>query len=145
MKKDCRALGSDSVAMFPASRPRLKVAKKSFQMLILVNEDGEILLERRPPSGIWGGLWALPANDDGRDLQQRLGIDTAKLQLLPSLKHQLTHIEMTIQPLICHSEPVARGVECTSDQNWFGPDEWPALGLPKPVRQILETQESGRT
>jgi A/G-specific adenine glycosylase len=140
VQKNCMAYKQDTVALFPSRRPRLKVAKKSFQMLILINGNGEVLLERRPPSGIWGGLWSLPADDDGRCLRQRLGIETAELQPLPSLRHQLTHVLMSIQPLIGHSVPVAEGVECTSDQGWFGQDEWPNLGLPKPVRQLLETQ-----
>lgn len=139
VRENCMAYEQDTVALFPAKRPRLKVANKSFQMLILINGDGEILLERRPPSGIWGGLWSLPADDDGRCLQQRLAIKTSELQPLPILKHQLTHIQMSIQPLIGLTEPVAKSVECTSDQGWFGQDEWPNLGLPKPVRQLLET------
>jgi A/G-specific adenine glycosylase len=142
VQKHCKAFAEDTVALFPASRPRLKITKKSFQMLILINENGKVLLERRPPSGIWGGLWSLPADDDGRPLQQRLGIESSELRSLPGLKHQLTHVQMSIQPLISHSEPVARSVECSSDQSWFGQDDWPNLGLPKPVRQLLETHWS---
>jgi A/G-specific adenine glycosylase len=145
LRKTCKAFRNDAVALFPASRPRPKISKKSFRMLVLINAEGQVLLERRPPSGIWGGLWSLPADDDGRPLHTRFSIKNGEFLALSRLKHQLTHIQMDILPLICHSEPVARGVECASDQSWFGPDEWPALGLPKPVRQILETQEIGKT
>ena len=139
VNKNCKAFGTDSVEQFPGSRPRLKISKKSFRMLILVDKYGSVLLERRPPTGIWGGLWSLPADDDGQPIQQRLGLNGNKLQALPSLQHQLTHIHMTINPLFGHTELVARGVECTPDQGWFGQQEWVALGLPKPVRQLLET------
>ena len=62
------------------------------------------------------------------------------------MQHQLTHIQMTIHPLIGHTELPARGVECTPDQGWFGQQDWPELGLPKPVRQLLEKHlESGET
>ena len=124
---------------YPSTRPPLKITKKSFQMLILTDDNGSVLLERRPPAGIWGGLWSLPADDNGLPVQQRLGVDNNKLEALPSLQHQLTHIHMTIHPLIGHTEPATTGVECTADQRWFGQQEWPALGLPKPVRQLLET------
>ena len=70
VQKNCRARQQGSVHLFPAKRPRLKVTKKTFQMVILINDNNEVLLERRPPSGIWGGLWSLPADDDGRSLQQ---------------------------------------------------------------------------
>jgi A/G-specific adenine glycosylase len=141
----CNAFKTDTVALYPSPRPRLKISKKSFNMLILVDDDGNVLLERRPPAGIWGGLWSLPADDNGQALQQRFGINNNDLKSLPALKHQLTHIQMTIHPSIGHSEPTSRSVECTPDQGWFGLQEWPALGLPKPVRQLLETHlEHGR-
>jgi len=136
---NCRAFKAGTVAHYPARRPRLKIAKKSFQMLILINSNGNVLLERRPPTGIWGGLWSLPADDNGLPLQQRLGLKNNVLKSLPSLQHQLTHINMTILPLIGHTEPASTGVECTADQRWFGQQQWQELGLPKPVRQLLET------
>ena len=145
VKHDCKALGTDMVKRFPAPNPGLKTRKQSFHMVILKDENGNVLLERRPPAGIWGGLWSLPADDDGRPIEQRLGIASHSLRSLATLKHQLTHIHMTIQPLIGHVEIVSGGVECMPDQRWFSQQEWPALGLPKPVRHLLETYlENGR-
>ncbi len=139
---DCKALLNNSVQDFPASRPRIKIAERSFHMLILQDGDGCILLERRPASGIWGGLWSLPADDNGQSIDRWLkripGINSADLQALPELQHQLTHVRMTILPLFCTVTLPANDVEYTADQSWFGQNEWPALGLPKPVRQLLE-------
>ena len=141
----CKAFNTDTVQLYPAPRPRLKITNKSFHMLILINSSGNVLLERRPPAGIWGGLWSLPADDDGQPVLQRLGVDSTKLHKLPVVHHQLTHMHMTIQPLIGHTEPTATGVEYKLDQHWFGQQEWPTLGLPKPVRQLLEMHlENGR-
>ena len=139
VKQSCKAYGDGCVDQFPTRRPALKVSKKSFQMLILLNKDGQVLLERRPPAGIWGGLWSLPADDDGRPIQQRLGLENHMFKSLMALQHQLTHIQMTIQPLIGHTEPDSGRVECTPDQRWFSQQEWPDLGLPRPVRHLLET------
>ena len=139
VSSDCKAYIANTVEQYPARRPRLNVARKSFQMLILTDRDGNVLLERRPPAGIWGGLWALPADDTGEPVQQRMGIIASALQPLPSLQHQLTHIKMTIKPLIGLTETTPTGVEYSDNQRWFGPHEWPGLGLPKPVRQLLET------
>ena len=66
-------------------------------------------------------------------------MDAVKLRSLPDLQHQLTHIDMTIQPLIGDSEILPTSVECAPDQRWFEPEDWPQLGLPMPVRQLLET------
>jgi len=141
----CKAYKTNTVERYPTPRPRLKKARKSFQMLILTDGNGRVLLERRPPAGIWGGLWCLPADDDGRTLQERTGPDKGKLQALPVLQHQLTHIDMTIHPLIGNTEFTATGVECAPGQRWFTQQEWPQLGLPKPVRQLLELHlENGK-
>jgi len=142
VSEDCQARLQNRVEDFPASRPKIKIAEKSFHMLILRDGDGRILLERRPPTGIWGGLWSLPADDNGQSLDQcldrHLGVDTANLNPLPSLQHQLTHMRMTIFPLYGEVTPPVKEVKCSAEQGWFGHQEWPALGLPKPVRQLLE-------
>ena len=136
---DCKAHQQDRVKEFPVSRPKkIKVTEKSFRMLILTNESGRVLLERRPPTGVWGGLWSLPADDNGEALDERLGMEYDKLTPLPALQHQLTHIRMTITPLIGEAKHQAKGVECSSAQKWFALNEWAGLGLPKPVRQLLE-------
>ncbi len=138
VNEDCQAFLHNRVADFPASHPRIKLAEKSFHMLILRDKHGRVLLERRPPAGIWGGLWSLPADDNGQALDQRFGVNCADLKSLQSLQHQLTHIRMTIKPLIGEVTQLAKGVECSTDQSWFERREWVALGLPKPVRQLLE-------
>lgn len=136
---DCQALLQERVAEFPFSRPKkIKVTEKSFQMLILTDGENRVLLERRPPAGIWGGLWALPADDSGIPLNERFAHESKDLQQLPDLHHQLTHISMTIKPMLSTVQTQANGVECTANQGWFGTEEWSKLGLPKPVRQLLE-------
>ena len=136
---NCQAYLGNSVDRFPARRPKLKKTSQSFRVLILTDGKGGVMLERRPPAGIWGGLWSLPADEPGKPAHEQLGLDLDQLTVLPELQHQLTHIEMTIQPLITDSEFAPGRVECTSGQRWFARREWPQLGLPKPVRQLLET------
>ena len=138
VKSNCVAFKTSCIEKYPTQRPGIKISRKSFHMLILINEKGKVLLERRPPTGIWGGLWSLPCDGSENPVHQRLGVDHNQLRVLPDIQHQLTHIHMTIQPLIGHAEPTTTGVECGSEQCWFEQHEWPQLGLPKPVRQLLE-------
>jgi A/G-specific adenine glycosylase len=135
----CQAFQTSRVTEFPAKRPGLKIRLKSFRMLVLTDGNGRVLLERRPPAGIWGGLWSLPSDDNGLPLKERLGIELDSMTPLPALQHQLTHLQMDIQPLFGHADKHPGRVECNQDQRWFGRDEWPALGLPQPVRRLLET------
>ena len=141
---DCQVLVQGRVAEFPFSRPKkIRVTEKTIQMLIIADESNRVLLERRPPAGIWGGLWSLPADDCGTPLSERFQYTQKDMHTLPELFHQLTHISMTIKPMAIKStigsaQMHPNGVECTADQGWFGTDEWSKLGLPKPVRQLLE-------
>ena len=145
VRDDCRAYSMDAVGRYPGPKPALTISVQSFHMLILTDSNGNVLLERRPPAGIWGGLWSLPADENVEPLRHRLGLNSADLRELPVLQHRLTHIQMSIHPLIGHTEPLPTGVECTADRRWFGPRDWPAMGLPKPVRQLLELHlENGR-
>ena len=135
----CKAHSAGEVTQYPGTRPRPEKIKKAFRMLILTDNAGRVLLERRPPTGIWGGLWCLPSDDDGHPLQKRLGLDGASFRNLPGIRHQLSHVDMAITPLMGDLEFTPTGVECGVEQRWFGNHEWPKLGLPKPVRQLLET------
>ena len=135
---DCKAYAAGTVQNFPASKPKAKIKQKTFYMLLNIVE-GQVLLERRPPAGIWGGLWVLPADEDLGSLLSRFNISSSDAKALPELQHQLTHMQMTIHPFINSTKPFAKGVECNSEQNWFSKQQWPELGLPKPVRQLLET------
>ncbi len=136
---DCKAFQTDTVAHYPTPRPKIKIHNKTLHMLIIPDDKGRVLLERRPPAGIWGGLWTLPMEENAETLVHRLGVGQQDTNKLPNLNHQLTHMKMTICPIIGKTGSCAKGVECTSDQQWFSNNEWPQLGLPRPVRQLLET------
>ncbi len=60
MKDGCLAYARDEIRLYPGSKPKKEKPEKTTWMLILEDAEGRILLERRPPSGIWGGLGACP-------------------------------------------------------------------------------------
>lgn len=101
LRDRCGALVQGKVSVLPAARPRKALPEKSVTMLLLLQGD-EILLEKRPPSGIWGGLWSLPEIDAGSDAQatarERYGIETVVLPALPLLSHTFTHFRLHITP-----------------------------------------------
>ena len=134
---DCLAYLSGTADQFPARRPKLKIKEKHLHMLIMANKTGQVLLERRPPAGIWGGLWSLPEDQDEQSLAGRFGFETGQFSSLPELEHRLTHMLIRIRPRIIRAEPEALKIECTPDQRWFGAAEWSQAGLPKPVLSLL--------
>jgi A/G-specific adenine glycosylase len=142
---DCRAYQSDSIGQFPAPRPKLNIRKTELHVLILARDDGSVLLERRPPAGIWGGLWSLPEADTPEALARRMRVNLQELEALPAFKHRLTHMLINIRPQLARSVSRAQGVECCEDLRWFSDEEWPKLGLPQPVLRLLEQNYQGET
>jgi len=57
---DCRALAQGAPTAYPHGKPKKTVPTRRAVFWWLRDERGGVLLERRPPSGLWGGLWCLP-------------------------------------------------------------------------------------
>lgn len=137
VRAGCVARRLGLTGQLPNPKPRPALPVKSRLMLVLENGPGEIYLEKRPPLGIWGGLWSLPEFDDEAALVgwcHRQGFDPAGLEALPTRRHTFSHYHLDFTPVRLRVEGVARGVE-EAGRGWFLPDE--AGGLPTPVRRLL--------
>jgi A/G-specific adenine glycosylase len=95
------------------------------------------LLEKRPPAGIWGGLWCLPEADDSAQLAQRFGLSADSFEELPQLEHRLTHRRLLLTPLALCSEAQGLKISDTARLEWFDSEALQGLGLPRPVEQLL--------
>jgi A/G-specific adenine glycosylase len=137
---DCRAYREDRTAELPAARPRKTLPERSTMVLLIVS-NGKVLLEQRPPTGIWGGLLSLPevASDaDPESEASRLGYRLLCRQPLPALLHTFSHFRLRLQPLLCQVE--AGGV---SDGNlrWLALDSLASAPLPAPIRRIIASAD----
>jgi A/G-specific adenine glycosylase len=139
---DCEALRQDRVDQLPSAKPATKVGERHLCWLILTDEKGRILLEKRPPTGIWGGLWCLPEGRDAGSIAARLGITVNGADALPRIEHRLTHLRLVIEPLLAAAGP-ARQVQCSNERNWFDRPGLAKLGLPKPVAECLDRLNDG--
>ena len=137
MHEICIARRTDRQAELPTARPKKTVPEREANVLLLT--DGQrVLLERRPPSGIWGGLLALPEidADAAENFARRHGCHVLNTQALAPLKHSFTHFRLTIRALHCTIESTNRQV---AEEGW----EWLDLcnvetaALPTPIRKLL--------
>lgn len=142
VRSDCRALEQGIVQQLPSPKPRSKVSDRRVHLLILRDDAGRVLLERRPPAGVWGGLWCLPEGDSLPAIEQRLGLRAAKLSELPTFAHRLSHLRMEIIPTLATAQ-YAGQVQCSPEQGWFDPVDHHRLGLPKPVSELLNRLNHG--
>jgi A/G-specific adenine glycosylase len=126
---------------FPAPRRAARRSRRSTVMLLLRRVDGTVWLERRPPSGIWGGLWSPPEYvDNGAALAAAPTARPGQVQVLAALEHAFTHFDLTIEPLLVDLEEgapnrIAEGAEGL----WYNPRAPQRLGLPAPVASLLAT------
>jgi A/G-specific adenine glycosylase len=134
---DCVALREQRVAELPTPRPRKALPERSVQMLLLVDR-GELMLEKRPRQGVWGGLWSLPELPPGDDPQahcrERYGLIARAQHPLPALSHCFTHFRLHIQPVALHLAPRS-GTQ--PGQLWLPPADAREAALPTPVRRLL--------
>ncbi|MCB5161237.1 A/G-specific adenine glycosylase [Marinomonas algarum] len=141
LQMDCQARRTQDPTQFPIRKPK-KAAKpeKSLQLLVITNPNGQILLEKRPQTGIWGGLWSLPevASDESVILhvEQRFAAQVAAVTPLPSFRHTFSHYYLDISPSVLQISTMNTVAENNKYQ-WFRAEEAMAQGLPAPVRAIL--------
>ena len=135
----CIARRENRIAQLPAPRPRAALPRKRAQMLVLLH-GGAVLLEKRAPSGIWGGLWSLPEARPEDDIvalcRRRYGAEIAPPAPLPIIAHGFTHFHLDIEPARC---AVTRLVPAAAEPGTLWLPIADALGaaIPAPVRRIL--------
>ncbi len=136
---DCMAYQLGRVSELPTPRPKKTIPQKNIQMLLLMDR-GEILLEKRPSSGIWGGLWSFPEipedSDAATHCSAQLGVTVAETRSLPGLKHSFTHFHLHISPTLVHiaSRPLTAE---SPGRLWLTKQDALGAALPVPVRKLL--------
>jgi A/G-specific adenine glycosylase len=143
--EDCQAHAHGLVDLLPTPRPKREVTEQQLNLLLMVRDDGRVLLERRPDSGIWGGLWCLPAASEPEALMADNKLKENQLDALPAMEHRLTHRLLTLRPFRSAANAVTREVHCNDDRRWFSPRELRQAGLPKPIKQLLKRHLTGET
>ena len=109
-------------------------------MVVALEESGGVLLERRPESGVWGGLWCPPefttATAASAFIRNSLGAGAVAPQTLAALEHAFTHFDLTITPLLVRCAPAAAVMEGGTGL-WYNIREPARIGLPAPITALL--------
>jgi A/G-specific adenine glycosylase len=125
----------------PAPRQARERRVRHVFMLVAMNEDGSVFLERRPESGIWGGLWCLPEFETAAaarlHAEQRLRNVQMEAQPLGLVEHAFTHFDLVVTPLLAHCAGPASVMD-SRDTVWYNPREPASIGLPAPIKTLLE-------
>ena len=139
VQSTCQAFQLDRVKYLPTPKPKKTIPEKSTMMLILQRGD-EIMLERRPSSGIWGGLWSFPEVAKQEEIEDLIArkyqFSTHIGKSLPILSHTFTHFKLHIQPQMLHVVKMHSKVS-ESGKIWLSVDDAIGAAVPTPVRKLL--------
>lgn len=144
VQADCVALQTDRVAELPTPRPRKTVPERHATFLLLMHGN-DILLEKRPGSGIWGGLWCPPQFDDeeaAKDWFVRNGMDASHGEKLEAFTHTFTHFKLHITPLKIQLARKPYRVQQPGSV-WLDVEEALGAAIPMPVRSLLKQLRRG--
>lgn len=139
----CVARREGQPERFPVKTRKLKRSARRNAWLWLARGD-ELWLCQRPDRGVWAGLWSLPEFDSPEALAQASKEWPGQGEALPSFTHVLTHLDWTLHPLrwTLPAGASAQAVEAITATlppgGWFGLDEALAMGLPAPLRKLLQ-------
>ncbi len=146
----CTAHAEGDPQAYPTSKPRQTLPEKHVAMLMIRNHQGHVLLQQRPPVGVWGGLWGFPEcatpDDTTRWCRDTLGLEVATDTPWPALRHTFSHFHLHITPIPARvlgengggNGGTSGKIMEPAGAVWYNlslPDE---RGLAAPVKSLLE-------
>jgi len=135
----CIARRDGREAELPTARKSKPLPLRRARWLVL-QRAGKILLERRPASGVWGGLLAFPEIDDRGTAAACLrlaGERPPRVKRLPLVEHGFSHFRLQARPVLCDLPPQSPARAEQSGALWLAPRQAMDEAIPAPVRRVL--------
>jgi A/G-specific adenine glycosylase len=146
---DCVARAGNLQQLLPAPRPRASRPEREAWLVVAMRGPHKVLIERRPPAGIWGGLWGLPefptrAHASQWCREQLTG--SGEPRLAEPLHHAFSHFDYHLRPLVVHCLGKSESLRDDDRYRWYDVRQPARVGLPKPiatlVRRVTDETES---
>ena len=143
LQTDCVACNHSRTDELPTRKPSRTIPQRQAEVLWLEDSRGRILLQRRPPAGIWASLWTLPQADDaaGTDdfIRQHILDDPGPGESLPPIAHAFSHYKLRLLPRQWRDVTLRASVQDNDSLRWVEPGQLATLGIPAPIRRLLES------
>ncbi len=145
LAEDCQARIRGLQAVLPTPRPRRDRPRRDARMLVIANAARDVLLERRPPNGIWGGLYSLPelAVEDGPGdwCRRHLGVEVREYTAGAPFKHAFSHFDLMIQPLEIQLDGAANTLMDRDGWLWYNTAQAYRVGVAAPIAALLRARQ----
>ncbi len=137
----CQAREEGNPTAYPTPRRRAPLPVKALQMLLLLDENNAVLLERRPPSGIWGGLWCPPecvlTIAPEQWCKSYLGSEGQVIEQWPVRRHTFSHFHLDLTPVVIRLKNTTGCVMDGDCRVWYNTAKPDARGLAAPVARLI--------
>jgi A/G-specific adenine glycosylase len=147
LQHGCVALREGRVAELPTPKPGRPLPERSAVVMLLQDDAGRVLLQRRPASGVWAALWSLPEAGEHAQARDWFTIhadgDYDAGEPLAAIAHGFTHYRLQLQPVRWREVALRARVADNGDLRWVAPAELASLGIPAPIRKLLEATSPG--
>ena len=149
MQQGCLAAQQQRQDELPQRKPKKEKPVKNTRMLILTNARGEVLLQQRPPSGLWGGLWTLPqCDDETAELKLwvafELGLNIQQTNTWPIMRHSFSHYHLDITPILAQTLPMGDRIMEAGATVWYNSQQPDERGLATPVVKLLQQLQAAK-
>jgi A/G-specific adenine glycosylase len=148
LRKTCHAFQLGSPQDFPVRVVKQKTPVKATRMLMIRDTRGRVLLQRRPPAGLWGGLWGFPECTNGNARQwcrQTLGINIKTKSPWPTLRHSFSHFHLDITPIPAQLVGGTNQAMENEETVWYNVRRPDRRGFSAPVKHLLEQLRMGES
>lgn len=127
---------------YPQQRAKKTLPLRKIIFLLLQNDSGEFLLQRRHPTGVWGGLWCflecVPDDDITTKVLNETGYSARIIRRMSVIRHTLTHFKMDILPI--HMRVIhCKTIKQSQNQQWYLSKDALKSAIPVPVKKLLLT------
>lgn len=142
LTSSCQAFQTGRVAELPEKKPKKVIPVRQKRLLIIRNDKGDYFMEKRPPAGIWGGLWSLPELDMEQTVvevvAQNLQLAVNHHNDLPVLRHTFSHFHLDITPCEVRVSAKAQAISENKQYRWCA--DLSKLAMAAPISLILQTK-----
>lgn len=142
LEAECQANRLGQAAQFPGKKPKKILPVKRTQMLIISGPAQEILLEKRPATGIWAGLWIFPQLDAALDpvayCADTLQLNVELQERWSEYRHTFSHYHLDIEPVRLQLRTVPHAIMEAGRHLWYNLGAPAEIGLAAPVAKLLQ-------
>ncbi|MCF2949256.1 A/G-specific adenine glycosylase [Paraglaciecola aquimarina] len=141
LSQSCLAFVQGRQTELPHKKPKKDIPVKSTIMLIPMWQQ-QVLIYKRPPSGLWGGLWGFHEVESPQQIipqAEKLGFFETQQTVLTAFRHTFSHFHLDITPVILHLKQAPTEQIMEDNQMWFDLITPQNVGLAAPTKKLFST------